>query len=308
MKANKFFAAALAALAFVGFTACQQQQPTAFELSDNALQMKVGETHQLTATNNVKIESWTSSNEQVATVNEGLITALAEGNAIISATAAGITKTCVVAVKNEGSSSGGAQVKGSQIWPLVMDAITAEANESKIVSDFRPDDVEKFFYIWDATYAANDNPTGKNFAGNTEGFMALTVGAMGWSGGGFFLADSTTFAEAAEELRQAIVANPDDYFLHLAIKSTDQGSHTFYMLNNEATKFGIGANAVYDAPANTLKNFTRDGSWAEFDIPMSTFAAALSTPLSGGINAFVVLSEGVNGVQLNMDAVYFYKK
>ena len=314
MKANKLFAAALAALALVGFNACKPSNPAEeLKLSTDALSLKVGESQDLVA--NVTVAKWTSSNEAVATVipaNDGKtakVTGVAEGNAIISATtAAGVTKTCVVAVKNEGQQGGGSEVKGSQIWPILLDGVTAEANASKIVADFRPDEAEKFLYIWDQTYAANDNPTGKNFAGNTEGFMALTVGTLGWAGGGFFLAEGSSFAAAAEELRKAIVADPDNYFFHLAIKSTDQGSHCFYIMNNEATKFGIGASAVYDAPASSLRNFTRDGAWAEFDIPMSAFASALSSELAGGINLFVILSEGTAGVQLNLDAVYFYKK
>ena len=97
MKTNKFFATALAVLALAGFTACDQPTPTEpLELTETSVTLKVGETHQLTA--NVAVESWTSSNEAVATVADGLVTAVSAGNAIISATAAGVTKTCVVLV------------------------------------------------------------------------------------------------------------------------------------------------------------------------------------------------------------------
>ena len=308
MKTNKFFATALAVLALAGFTACDQPTPTEpLELTETSVTMKVGETHQLTA--NVAVESWTSSNEAVATVADGLVTAVSAGNAIISATAAGVTKTCVVLVEADQTQGGGASLKGSQFWPIAIDGTTADANASKLVGDFRPDDVGKFLYVWDATYVANENPTGLNFHGNTDGFTALTVSTLGWAGCGYCLTetDASKAWEAAEALRAAIVASPDDYYLHMALKSTDNASHCFYIFGSEATKFVIGSTAVYDGPL--YEDFTRNGEWAEFDIPMSRFATALATTTcAAGVNVFVALTEGTAGAQLNMDAIYFYKK
>ena len=308
MKTNKFFATALAVLALVGFTACEQKNPAEpLELTESSITIKVGETHQLEA--NVKVESWTSSNEDVATVADGLVTAKSAGNAIISATAAGVTKTCVVLVEADQTQGGAAALKGSQFWPIAIDGATADANASKLVADFRPDDIGKFLYVWDATYVANDNPTGLNFHGNTEGFTALTVSTLGWAGCGYCLTESDGGKtwEAAEALRAAIVANPDDYYLHIALKSTDKASHCFYIFGSEATKFVIGSTAVYDGPI--YEDFTRNGEWAEFNIPMSRFATALATTTCvAGVNVFVALTEGTAGAQLNMDAVYFYKK
>lgn len=308
MKTNKFFATVLAVLALVGFTACEQKNPAEpLELTESSITLKVGETHQLEA--NVKVESWTSSNEDVATVADGLVTAKSAGNAIISATAAGVTKTCVVLVEADQTQGGAAALKGSQFWPIAIDGATADANASKLVADFRPDDIGKFLYVWDATYVANDNPTGLNFHGNTEGFTALTVSTLGWAGCGYCLTESDGGKtwEAAEALRAAIVANPDDYYLHIALKSTDKASHCFYIFGSEATKFVIGSTAVYDGPL--YEDFTRNGEWAEFNIPMSRFATALATTTCvAGVNVFVALTEGTAGAQLNMDAVYFYKK
>ena len=310
MKTNKIFATALAVLALVGFTACEQKnQPTEpLTLTETSVTLKVGETHQLVA--NVTVESWTSSNEAVATVADGLVTAVSAGNAIISATAAGVTKTCVVLVEAAGSTGDNttaAQVKGTKIWPIILDAVTAEANAAKIVGDLRIDDTNNFLYIWAAgeTYAAGEG-TGLNFHGNTEGYVALTVAApQGWSGLGFCLGEAS--AAAAEQLRQAIVANPDKYFLHIAMKATTPGNHQFYTFNDAVTSFAVGT-ATIEAGA-VIGDFTRDGSWAEFDIPMANFANALAglTFPTGG-NIFCALSGGAVGSQLNLDAVYFYEK
>ena len=312
MKTNKIFAAALAALAMVGFYACEPKNPAEeLVLSTDALSLKVGESQDLVA--NVAVTTWTSSDETKATVtpaNDGKsakVTGVAEGNAIISATANGVTKTCVVAVKSDGGSQGGGALKGSQIWPIILDGTTLDANQSKVVASFQPNDVDQFLYVWEGTYSGID-ATGKNFHGNQDGYLAMSVGGSGWSGCGFCLTADGNGWQGAEALRAAIVESPDDYFLHLAIKSTDNYSHCFYFLGVEnGTKFVLGDHAVYDGPV--YKDFARDGSWAEFDIPMASYASALAAAkVEAGVNVFVILTEGVQGAVLNLDAVYFYKK
>ena len=285
MKANKFFAVALAALTLVGFNACkpgqgggsenpdQPGQEAELALDKTSLSLEVGEEATITATIEVSFESSNPAAATVTPANDGKsakVTAVAEGNAVITAKSqGGQTKTCVVAVKKAGGEGGGAQLKGSQIWPIALDGTTADANASKIVADFRPNDVDQFLYFWDnagvTTYNAG-TASGLNFYGNGDGYTAMVVGNLGWAGAGFCLTDKGTGWQAAEALRAAIVANPDDYF-------------------------------------------TRDGSWAEFDIPMSAYASALAnTTCPAGVNVFVALTEGVSGAQLNLDAVYFYKK
>jgi len=324
MKTNKFFSAFFAALALVGLTSCEPKNPTTEVLSvvldQTSLVLEVGATATLVATVDpagATVE-WVSQDPTVASVANGVVTALAEGNTIIVATAGGKMASCIVKVNAAGNPNGNGNgngngtagaLKGSQFWPIAIDGTTADANASKLVADFRPDDVGKFLYIWENTYAANENPTGLNFHGNTDGYTALLVGSVGWSGCGYCLteSDGSKAWEAAEALRAAIVASPDDYFLHMAVKATDNASHCFYIFGSEATKFVLGSKSVYDGPV--YKDFTRNGEWAEFDIPMAQYAAALSaTTCVAGVNVFVALSEGIAGAQLNMDAVYFYKK
>lgn len=313
MKANKFFAVALAALALVGMNACKDpnkpvdpEQEDALTLDQTSVQLKVGETATVKAT----VEAtWTSSDAEVATVagngKEAVITAVKEGSAVVSATTkGGQTKTCIVSVKKGGSDPQGKQLKGSQVWPIILDGTTLEANQSKVVASFQPNDVDQFLYVWEGTYEGSE-ATGLNFHGNSDGYLSMSV-TQGWAGAGFCLTDKGNGWEAAESLRAAIVANPDQYFLHLAIKSTDNYSHCFYMFGSEATKFVLGNHSVYDGPIKA--DFERDGAWKEFDIPMSQYATALAnTTCAAGVNVFVMLSEGVVGAKLNLDAVYFYK-
>ena len=314
MKANKFFAIALAALALVGMNACKDpnkpvdpEQEDALTLDQTSVQLKVGETATVKAT----VEAtWTSSDAEVATVagngKEAVITAVKEGSAVVSATTkGGQTKTCIVAVKKGGSDPQGKQLKGSQVWPIILDGTTLEANQSKVVASFQPNDVDQFLYVWDGTYEGSE-ATGLNFHGNGDGYLSMSVTSLGWAGAGFCLTESGNGWEGAEALRAAIVANPDQYFLHLAIKSTDNYAHCFYMFGSEATKFVLGNHSVYDGPIKA--DFERDGAWKEFDIPMSQYASALAnTTCEAGVNVFVMLTEGTQGAKLNLDAVYFYK-
>lgn len=305
MKANKFFAIALAALAFVACKPTNDDEVTALELSKTSATIAVGET--LTLTANVTVDAWTSNKPEVATVTDGVVLGVSEGTAIISATAGSDTKTCVVKVEaeNGGGQGGTAEVKGSQVWPIIMDGVTYEANKSKVVASFQPNDVDQFLYVWDNTYAGGDAP-GMNAMGNAEGYTSLVVGTVGWSGAGFFLAEGCDGMTKCRALRDAIVANPDQYFLHFAIKSTDQGSHTFYFMNTDATKFVLGT--PFDG-GTAIENFTRDGNWYHYDIPMAQYANALATAnLTKDANLFVMLSGGTPGIVLNLDAVYFYKK
>lgn len=200
-------------------------------------------------------------------------------------------------------------INGSKFWPIQVDQRIVTKNTRKRVADFRPNNEGRFCYVWDGTYIINENPIGSNFHGNNDSYLALLVGYSDWAGCGYTLTatDPDKSWEDAEALRADIVANPNDYYLHMAIKSTDEASHCFYIFGSEATKFVIGSTSVYDAPI--YENFARNGKWTEFDIPMSRFAAALSSiTCTPGVNIFVALSECIPGAQLNVDAVYFYKK
>lgn len=67
------------------------------ELTEDFVNLRVGDQHQLTA--NVPVSSWGSSKESVATITQdGLVTAIAEGYAVITATADGVTQTCIIQV------------------------------------------------------------------------------------------------------------------------------------------------------------------------------------------------------------------
>ena len=67
-----------------------------FQLSHDFLMLQAEQTIRLKP--NMSVDKWDSSNEAVATVNNGWVTGIAEGYAAITATSKGNTKTCIVQV------------------------------------------------------------------------------------------------------------------------------------------------------------------------------------------------------------------
>lgn len=85
-------------------TAAKTVNVTSITLSSKTMNLEVGQTGTLTATvtpDNAtnKTVTWTTSNDKVATVANGVVTAVGKGTATITAAADGKTATCTVTVK-----------------------------------------------------------------------------------------------------------------------------------------------------------------------------------------------------------------
>lgn len=74
-----------------------KNQDTSISLSANMLQMTIGEMKTITATTTPTSDvTWSSSNDSIATVFHGVVTATGIGNAIITASANGTSATCQI--------------------------------------------------------------------------------------------------------------------------------------------------------------------------------------------------------------------
>lgn len=201
-------------------------------------------------------------------------------------------------------------LKGSDYYPIVMDAVTFGNIESKVSADLRVDDFNTHLWIWENTYVAGTS-TGPNYFGEVEGWVALQVGSVGWSGAGFCCYDPAKLSKLAD-----ITANPADYVLHLAMKSQDAATHefVFYSDSGAEAKLAVDVDGVY--------GYARDGEWHAIEVPMTYFTnngllwtsalGAGSVPGNnvdvipqGGHNVMAVLS-GASG-SLNLDACFIYK-
>ena len=205
-------------------------------------------------------------------------------------------------------------LQGSDYYLIALDATTYEQIKNKVVADLRVDDFNTHLWIWENTYVAGEG-TGPNYYSELEGWISLDV-AVGttWSGAGFCCYNPENLAKLT-----AITAAPEEYTLHLAMKSQDNAIHTFVLYSNG----GAEAKVEIGTPdSGHLYNYKRDGEWYEITIPMTYFtnngllwseglgAGAVpgdnvATAPTGGHNVLAILS-GASG-SLNLDATFIYK-
>jgi hypothetical protein len=194
--------------------------------------------------------------------------------------------------------------KGSNYHLIYLDdESTAKIAASSITKDYRVDDVNHFLYIWSNTYT-NLTPSGPNWNGEVGEFLSFQVNAVGWSGFGF------ASAAAAPKDMSAVTA---DYYLHVAMKSNSTVNQCIIMEGPSglSARAGIGSSAFIDGSSSypAYTNFTRDGQWHLIEIPMSYFfnqGLRYTEPFAG--NVFALLSGGVSGTTIALDAIYIYKK
>lgn len=323
MKTVKWFALATAAFMFAACENTPEEGVTSISLDQSTATVEVGKTITLNAT--VEPEgtevTWASSNTAAATVNGGVVTGVAEGTAIIVASAGTQTASCLVTVvaEGEGEGEGGgntdvdpgdlhASLQGSDYFIFQMDGVTSEKIASKIVADFRPDEVSKFLYIWDNTYAAGTTQ-GLNFYGEPEGWVSLDVLSVGWSGFAYSIADTELLNKLS-----AIMSEPENYYFHIAIKSTDTASHLLFLDGTAGSgKICVGEAAFVDG-GNTYQpvaGLKRDGSWNEIEVCMADLLAqglSYGNNNTAALNVFGALSGAVAGTNLQFDAAFIYKK
>lgn len=102
---NNLFLTVLAALCMLSLGACKEDGPKveSITLNETSVALSPGETFQLTVTVSPEDAAydaveWVSSNEAAATVADGVVTAVAEGKAVITASVGNVTASCVVNV------------------------------------------------------------------------------------------------------------------------------------------------------------------------------------------------------------------
>jgi hypothetical protein len=313
MKTKKmiFLCLSMAVLIFSSCKSDSEVVATGVTLDQVTLSIAAGDSATLKATvvpsGATGTATWTSSNTAIATVKNGIVKAVAKGTANIIATVGTFTATCAVTVTETTNFS--ASLTGTEYYPIVMDGVTSAALGTKIKADFRPDEATRFLYIWNATYNAG-TCTGPNFYGEVETWVSMIVGSVGWSGAGFNI--KTAGNELSLASLKAITDNPDKYYLHIGIRSKDNTVHAFVMGGQTDIKFAIGGTGFVDNGVTypAIADFTRDGEWHEIEIPMSTLKTmGLSyNNFVADPNILSVLSGGVTGRTLDLDAVFIYKK
>lgn len=181
---------AVAALALAAAVSCSDKEDDettvdlkAISLSSPSLDLFVGDESTLTVkytpenATNKPAATWTSSNESVASVSEGKVTALAAGEATITATVEKFTATCTVKVSEKDSYTG--PVQGNSAWSVIgallgtnwdTDYVCAEEDGIFVLKNVRLQATDQFKFRKDKNW--DDN---RGAAGDVEPFV-VTVG------------------------------------------------------------------------------------------------------------------------------------
>ena len=149
---------------------------TSVTLNQVSIELKVGESVQLTATiqpSNAtsKTITWSSSNSAVASIANGLLTAIGEGSATITASAGGKSTTCKVTVTK----------KTISVTSVSLDRTSITLEEEKtttLIATVKPDDATDKTVTWSSSSAsvATVDANGKVIA-IKEGAATITAKA-----------------------------------------------------------------------------------------------------------------------------------
>jgi hypothetical protein len=202
---------------------------------------------------------------------------------------------------------------GSDFYIIFMDEVSVTSLGSKVKEPTMLRDYD----IWTAGETMEGGESvGVNSWGAPEEYPALRATNQGWCGG--------SIVAKLEEFETVPDLSPimeDGFYFHFAIKSPSNqanvGWNFFFYSEGDDVAYNFGPTAPGDAVHGG--NYAHDGEWHHFEIPVSELAAKgylWTEPLNiNGNNA-----EGrrallgflgapyVAGAELNLDAIFFYKK
>lgn len=241
---------------------------TAITLSANSLSFgTLNSTQQLTATTTPAGGEivWTSSNPLVATVSAtGLVTAVAYGNATITATSGNVSATCSVAITQATVTSISAVF--NQVGVTVYDTDTLDSLKAHLAvratySNSSTVTLADSDYTLSGTLTAGTSPITVSYGGQTTTFnvtvsksmcIAYSFGDIPWTSGkiddtGALVSDSSR--STWDEFINA------DYITGFAIvSSTGPATNTLYLSEFDSSKAFLGnrsaATQTYEANAN----------------------------------------------------------
>ena len=222
---------------------------------------------------------------------------------------------------------------GSEYFVIFLDPETRAQKADRIVSDFSPNDMYRFLWLWESSYDVVP-PTGHlNFFGRHHSWISLQVGMLGWSGKGYFVGNDFNEEWHSSALAQLnklsrIMENPEEWYFHIAIKSNNvMDSHLIILDGSHGTRGRavIGqlpfeeAGMIFQPHPNA--RILPNGEWHSVLIPMTYFMnyrhpggfannlrySANNTNIAGS-NIFVTLSGGRPGTRLEYDAVFFIRR
>ena len=321
MKTNKIFAVALAALTLVGFNACKPGQSEveveSVTLDQKTLQIEVGATATLVATvapEGAATVAWSSEDAAVASVDaKGVVTGVAAGQTIITATAGKKSARCIVKVgKAAEDNPFAALLTGKNYYVLNLGETAYEAIKANVKEDLRingeyvgesiPEETTCVLEIWGNTFGGGAGGGLNCFghSGEGNGYISLvsqTGEGWGLGCGGLRITHRTLDLSAIT----------GDYVLAIVYKTPANNTNTTAKFTLYSTN-AAGPEVAREVSGNT------NGEWKLLEYKMSDlFAAGLDwkTPWSASVKeAMYSIGLLINGIGngLDVDAILIYEK
>ncbi len=217
---------------------------TGVTLDKDDIALEVGETAELSAdiipgNANIQDVSWESSDETVATVVNGVVTALKEGDAIITVTTVDgeFTDTCVVTVSK-------VDVTGVSITPAIVEM--KAGSTTTLIANVLPDNATNKVVTWTSSnpdVAEIDEETGVVTA-KTSGYATITVTTAD--------GNKTATSEVIVMAEDIITVNIADY----ATANNWVDATQYNSIN-----IGKGINVIADGEGNTGKYYNNGTNW-----------------------------------------------
>ena len=335
MKTTKFFVM-MAAIA-VMYSCGPHNDPVTVTLDKTSITVKVGGSEKLNATVTPKGNTvvWGVEDDNIAMVTNGTVVGKAVGNTKVYATCGDVKAECTVTVTLGGDSNIYDKflcLQGSDYYPWVLSegAISYLESKGKTVTwigangSGEKDESgllvnSQNLWYWDNSIITG-TPEGKNSFDEFEGYLCIQRNIQTWGGGGFAIAPPTDFPAVQPINLSAIYANPEKYFLHVALKVTDPsfavtlGFGDGVQNGKKEVKFTFG-NVNGDGNQTPYAAIPQDGMWHEFEIPCTKFVVGdqmmYQKPFYDANTMFFLLypnGEGTPNVTLHLDAAFLYKK
>lgn len=242
------------------------------------------------------------------------ITLLAAFAALAVSASAQYTTTTPYA--NESVKEGSTSV--FQLVVAAEEVFTSLKAAGQTTVDWRVNDDTRWLYLWDQTLTGGDGsyPGVGYSADQYDGYPALKVTNIGWSGGGFYFGvkDGNTVTGGGEDTSNWT----DETRFHVALMSTSVAPASLALIIAEGDptgsapgKIAVGANfedqgAVYPTIGPALND-----DWQGYDISFADikklwkgFNYVPTKNWTGNIVSF--LAGGVEGTEFSMDCMYFY--
>lgn len=188
-------------------------------------------------------------------------------------------------------------------YTIYLDEVTKGQNLTKSQTiDCGPNGFTHQLQNWNLNGGdASSKIEGTNSFGEEGSYMSW-VKKADWFGIGYNIGGST------EPLNLSGISN--DYYLHLAVKTTYTGNITFSTTDGKGKEAKIILGSEQQDGKTPIANFERDGKWHNLDIPVNLLNLndgldfTTSTNYTG--NIFTLVFAGEEGTKVDYDAVFFH--